>query len=883
MNKQLNNPQKKALKAWKGSLWGFAKREWLSVLVWSAMGAFGAALARLFIADQLFKAFAITTFLPSAKHFEDTRLYFPYALAILLAVSAVVIIYGLDLVARGLKSWITGVTSGLCLLPFVSMFVVLTVHCGTVQRQLLVDLAVVAGCFLLGFALHLAGRVHVERTLHEEDLRVPLESRSLAGTELSESDDPIQTWREDALGRASLVDSISIKLMIAKSPVLALFGKFGSGKTSILNLLREHLREQAIVVSFSTWLPGSQETLTSYLLGDIASECQKQYVVPGLSKSTRRMASALAQTVPFLKGYSELFPAGTQKDDIQAMSSALSRLPKRVVVLLDELDRMEKDELLTLLKVIRGISTLRNVSFVCAADRETIVKTVRGSVTGESTLYFEKFFPVSVKVPEPDSDALQKAGTERLVAAFRRRSWFDDESDEDRFRKQIDGLWSERIAPFCRNLRAIGLLSNDVSAAAAMLWREVHPVDLTLIELLRRFIPSIYEIVGRNSIALTGGETWLRGGGYQSDKEREGLKERLLGDIKKATEGDEQLDQVKGILSELFPKFKEIAGRSWFSGSERQAPEDDEKRIFHPGIFPAYFRYELPRALFSSVELELFVQKIDRASSDDDRHRAFLEKLVSMEKGSPRRDDFLGKLSDRVTSMRPEVGRALVDAAMRAADKYVYDSAFPWFGEAGHALRMVKNLAEKTPRANRAALLSRCIDEAADDTMAFRICTRLTAQQADLNLGVSLEEIYPGFAKKMRSRYGPGADAQNVDLSTSDANAFNLWGLRDPEDRKLEHAFWVRYIGESKSRLAQAFQGIFMPVGIYEKDPTPFVENKISTLDLRRLYETLPNDEAMTESDRKSLHRLKRFLNGEFANGIGFDQLDDRVGGDDLR
>jgi hypothetical protein len=74
-----------------------------------------------------------------------------------------------------------------------------------------------------------------------------------------------------------------------------------------------------------------------------------------------------------------------------------------------------------------------------------------------------------------------------------------------------------------------------------------------------------------------------------------------------------------------------------------------------------------------------------------------------------------------------------------------------------------------------------------------------------------------------------------------------------------------------------------MPVGIYEKDPTPFVENKISTLDLRRLYETLPNDEAMTESDRKSLHRLKRFLNGEFANGIGFDQLDDRVGGDDLR
>src|SRR5260370_4679028 len=105
----------------------------------------------------------------------------------------------------------------------------------------------------------------------------------------------MESWAQDALGRAALVDSLSVKIMIGKTPVLALSGTFGSGKTSILNLLREHLGNKTITVSFSTWLPGSQETLTSYLLADIATECKKQYVVPGLRQSARRFATTLGK------------------------------------------------------------------------------------------------------------------------------------------------------------------------------------------------------------------------------------------------------------------------------------------------------------------------------------------------------------------------------------------------------------------------------------------------------------------------------------------------------------------------------------------------------------------------------------------------------------
>jgi KAP family P-loop domain len=875
MNKHLNNEQKRILRSWKRLFWEFAEREWMSVLLWSAMGALTAGLVRLLFLDQVFRVFIVATYFHPTKHFDDIRLYLPYALIIAVTAALAFLTYSLKILNRGLRSWIAGVTSGLSLLPFISILVVLTLHHGTLRQQLLTDLKIVAVFVIVGYLLRIAAMVHGERTLNEDDLRVPTEARSVIGTAVSESDDPIQSWQEDALGRASLVESISSKLIVAKIPVLALFGEFGSGKSSTLNLLREHLRGHAIVVSFSTWLPGSQETLTSYLLGDISNECQRNYIVPGLSKSTRRLASALAQSVPFLKGYPELFPATTQKGDVESLGNALSRLPKRVIVLLDELDRMEREELLTLLKVIRGISSVRNLSFVCATDRATIYKTVKGAINDESNKYFEKFFPASVQVPAVDADALRRAGTKRLTAAFVRRGWFESEFEVERFRSQIDGLWEDRIAPFCCSLRAIGLLANDVGAAAAQLRREVNPVDLTLIELLRRFKPLIYDIVARNSTTLTGAEKWGDRGLHDTDEESKRRKEKLLSDIENAMRGDKEIEEVNGVLSEMFPRFARLVERTWLIHSSIRTGREDDKRIDQPGIFPAYFRYELPQGLFSSVELEAFIQEINRAGNDDDLGRAFVEELTSMEKGSPKRDDFLRKLSEAAKSLNSQVGSSLVHSAMRTADKYVYDQMLVWFGEAGHVLTMTKNVTEKLPTSERAIMLSRCIEEATDDTMALRVLSRLAGQQKDFSLGVTSEELYSSFSKRMRLRYGPDVDAANIDLSTSDKQAFNWWGSNDRADRELQHDFWLRYIGRIRSRLARVFESIFMPIGMYTSDPTPIVENKISTMDLNRLYETLGDDEAMTDLDRKSLRRMKRFLDGEFKNGISPEQIAD--------
>jgi hypothetical protein len=94
---------------------------------------------------------------------------------------------------------------------------------------------------------------------------------------------------------------------------------------------------------------------------------------------------------------------------------------------------MEKEEITTLLKVIRGIATLPNLSFVCAGSLETMVKIVEKDYE-----YFEKFFPEVIAVPEPDPAALRRTGAERLVAAFASCDWFETNIEAEEFKKRIE-------------------------------------------------------------------------------------------------------------------------------------------------------------------------------------------------------------------------------------------------------------------------------------------------------------------------------------------------------------------------------------------------------------------------------------------------------------
>ena len=773
-----------------------------------------------------------------------------------------------------------GVTSGLVPGIFLATFIAFVANAQSLTRSIDTWLICSVGLVAIAYTRYLSAKSRGERFFTEDELRVPTAVKATVGTKLIGSDDPIDSWEQDAIGRIGIVESLAFKLMATRSPVVLLLGDFGSGKTSILNLLRDHLNSKAVVVSFSTWLPGSQETLISYLLSDIANECQKQYFVPGLRRSAQRLAKALGQNVPILRSYLEALPSPTQRDDIENLNVALSRVPSRVIVLLDELDRMEKGELLVLLKVIRGITKLPKVGFVCAGERSTLVKMVNETFDDEGNEYFEKFFPASIPIPKIPPSVIQKVGAQQLVDIFIRRNWLQAEIEVDSFRRQLDLIWPAQIAPFCRTFRAIRSLSNDVEAAALRVGPELHPLDLTLIELLRRFKPEVYELIGKSAVALTGGEGMFRGGPFLLERERTKIEAEFVANFKKCVPEDEQRKDLSSILGELFPRFQKFDQDSSFP--KIVASDTYEKggpRISQARIFSAYFDYSLPENVFSYAELNALLNRMNAEAPSDRVEKVFADALNSLDKGSLKRDDFLSQLAVAVEkTVNLESALGIVHAAVRSANKYTYDQ-LATFGEAGHVLRMIIRAALRLGQAERVKFLGSLIMETTDDTMALNITTRLPGVHSDFDLGISEAQLHPIFIERMRKRYGPEIDVDSVDLSTSDPWAFNYWGHRhkdqkvhfDPEDRSIQTQFWLRHIGRSRKRLAEDFRAYFLPGSVsYSSDVEPFVENKIPVQELKRLYVDIPEDIGLTTVDRQTLKTMERLFKGDFRNGTEF-------------
>jgi hypothetical protein len=714
-------------------------------------------------------------------------------------------------------------------------------------------------------------QAHLHVTASTVELHIPTAPTSAPIEErwqASPSDDPIGDWSQDLVGRTAVVELLAHHAFRLRTPIVALKGGLGDGKTSVLNLLRKAVEGQAIVVSFSAWLPGSVSSLASDLLEDIAKECDKHVRIPQLRKQALAYARMLSGSVPYLGGLKEILKSQSQREELRDLREAFSRVPKPILVLLDEIDRMQKDELLVLLKILRGASSIPNVTFVCAFSEEEI-KNELSKDGGMSYDYLEKFFPVSIAVSAPDSDMLGACFQAGIKAGLEEQGWFSTEEDRKSFLKLLDMAWRDSISRVCTNFRKASLLSNDVFSASRAIVREVNAVDLVLIQTVGRFYPSVYRLVKANRPLLTYGGVSLLKGEYISDelkkKDRDGFLKILNAEVSKCPESA----TAETLLSWLFPDYVSSGGDNrHLRSSKRRTTEgiaDDEKRICSPDYFSIYFRSAIPQDMFSNAEMERVLREMNAADSESGVSAVYKQVLDAIPRMQPKREDFLWKLgrvmADRLTDSAAEY---LAYAAAERATDYIYDLMH--LGEASRALNLVFVAAQKLSATHVAQrILEGAMRRAADDTFASRLLEFIEHRERNKIL-VDFSNVDPValrrvFMERMRSRYGAERDIRAVNINDGDWHAFLAWCNNSEADRDMEVGFWRRFIGQRKKRLAQAINFIY-PGGVaWQDNPKESVNRLFPTDEFVRLIRELP-DEPLDELEEKGIARMRELLDG---------------------
>jgi KAP-like P-loop domain-containing protein len=871
------------LTAWWALLKGFAFAEWVKVPGGVLLGAILLLSKHLIFDASIFHQFV-------SQHWQDSSIRslsrdFAHhrvevwivcaSLSLLLAVPAI------NLLRKLFRSWTQGVISGLTIVWALPLFYFFGEASAGWSTKIIGSMSVGLLLSILSttFFVKAASRRANPQVLRP--MRPKTQDHRENNTSDLESDSPIETAQQDRLNRSELVDSLAIASIESRAPVIAIEGDYGDGKSSVLNLLQERLEGQAIVVSFKTWLPNSEESLVRDIFNDIWAECKKTYYVPQLRSRLIKYTKTITGSISSLKGLADLLPTTSQRGEIDELGKSLLRIPRRVVVLLDEMDRLQPEELRVLLKVIRGATSLTNLSYICAFNR-TAIEKIRPKEGAEALDdYFEKFFPVSYQLPKADADFLATVLASRLEEVFDKLDWFESPKDKETFRKRLADVWDDALSNLLTNIRKITHVINSVSVAARPISREVDAFDLTIVETIRRFSPHVYEQIRRNGPALVGTEsTW--GSRYQSSEQVKASRQEFLDTLGRDLYTRENSRPAADMLWSIFPEFAvrlaPIAGRSRAHLEKDSNIAEREKRIAHEDFFPIYFGYRVPESLYSELELGKFIQRMNAAKSAPDRSALYAQVLSSMPRNDPRRLSFLHRLLFSVGRLDDSAAETLAIAVSECASQYSYDSMLPSFAEAGKAMLIVFEVAQRFAQSDRAQkVLEAAIAAATDDTLALRLLTFSLAPERNKVLrdftNVNAELLKKVFAERMRSRYVKNVEAIEDSLAQADRNAFVLWVDASEEDRQAEIGFWRRYIGADTKRLARMCD-ILLPSGaVWQTDPGPHIDRLFPLEELKKLQDSLPNDQPLEESENRALKRMRLLLAGEFKQGIGFDDL----------
>ena len=188
------------------------------------------------------------------------------------------------------------------------------------------------------------------------------------------ADNPLTDPDKDALGYAPFAKHLarSLRLMVPTDGiVVAIHGPWGSGKSTILNFVLHYLNEDTdtpspILFPFNPWWFSGQEDLTRHFFGQLQVHLKGKNLEP-IKEKLANLAE-LVSKVPFIPGIeaTEVFANLLRKQqDLSELkreiSNMLRKQDRKILVLVDDVDRLLSDEIRQLFRTIKAVANFPNV------------------------------------------------------------------------------------------------------------------------------------------------------------------------------------------------------------------------------------------------------------------------------------------------------------------------------------------------------------------------------------------------------------------------------------------------------------------------------------------------------------------------------------------
>jgi len=501
------------------------------------------------------------------------------------------------------------------------------------------------------------------------------------------SDKPIISKKDDCLDRGGFAKLLAQSLMNLNSEdtfSIGFFGKWGCGKTSLVNMMLNEIdvlqrdcqeKDKLIVIHFEPWnFSDTNQLLTQFFIhlsNKFRSKSDVNLAKIGDAIEKYSDAFKVAEALPVVGGVLALFgkksalalgdklKKGTDEKDIlkkkEYVISLLEKQSNRILIVIDDIDRLSNDQIRQVFQLITSVARFPNTIYFLVFDKDIVVKALEKVQEGNGEEYLEKIIQMPIQIPD-----IQQSKLMRVL--FSRLDMIISEHEDICFQKEHwQRLFNSCVEPFIKSIRDINRLCNSIQFKITTLFSEVDFTDMVAISAIEIHFPAVYEWIKRNKPILTGEQDWSNLG--VRDKTQKDWHQFYQSQIQVLLENGTtkyddtyQTEVVIVFLSHLFPHFGQKIGEPHETFDLDTLRLNNQ--IAHPEKFNRYFDLDLDNIGLKKVEILNAVNTLNRedlinfllVQDKKEISYDFLEEVKAM----------LPKISlDRVRT----IARALIEAA----------------------------------------------------------------------------------------------------------------------------------------------------------------------------------------------------------------------------
>lgn len=484
------------------------------------------------------------------------------------------------------------------------------------------------------------------------------------------SEKPIILGKEDLLGRAKVANELSREIKSYKnedSLTIGIVGKWGSGKTSFINMVLENFKgnDNYIVIKFNPWNISSRKQLISDFFLQLSNNIKKENVrgeiISTIGKSLGTL-SKFFKPLGFIPPLSVLSTIGditekasgfineyleAEKEDLETLKSNINQeledLDKKLLIVIDDIDRLCDDEIREIFQLVKSIADFKNTIYILSYDREIVTKALDKTQQDKGEEYLEKIVQVPLVLPYISKSDLDKIFINRLNITI---NIPDEEYDNEYFSK----IYYNGLAESFENLRDIERYMNVFNLGINLAIEELNINDYIVLTLIKVFEPNLYEYIKNN-------KDYFSGTKFNEFLNKD--KKEILGELEEIYKKLKKLEKrkVKRLMEAIFPKLKETNYDESFIDIWGKA-----RRIATPVYFESYFRLDFPEDEIKKSEIE----KFKKFSTEED-----LIEIFNMD--NKKRIRFLELITGEIEEISDEKAIILLNFIFSIVDELKYE------------------------------------------------------------------------------------------------------------------------------------------------------------------------------------------------------------------